>query len=261
MANSQFVRDAMVPAVQLDANATIGETLRTFDQRKVLFGVVSDKWNRPLTIFIKERLVISQAKEPAEVLTVNVPYPLSIELHERLDLFLQAQFGDFALNQNFIGIVVQEQGIVQGVLLREIINQQALSLQIPVPLERSPVCLGIVVQELGDTQNILLSRLNSAHAQSMLSAHSLPVAPLRSFPLAMLSHPHSVTENPYLPVPDSSSSISAARLPGTGPGLLYRCNKCPGNPQCLGVRLPYYNPNYPPKCPHDQKREMKRVLG
>jgi hypothetical protein len=123
MADSRLVKDVMVLALQLEASARAVDALRTLDQHDIEYGVVSDECGDLLIIVTKEQLRTIKADQPLQALTINVPHPIHIEPDDAFDSIVQIWMDDFALNKDLVGIVVQQQGKVLGILLRETIQE------------------------------------------------------------------------------------------------------------------------------------------
>ncbi|SRR6266567_7761896 len=130
MANSGLVKDVMSPAVQLKIDATVGEALRTL-RRNVPFGVVSDIEGKTFAIVTRERLRAAKVNELVQVLPKSVLHSRPTEPYRTLDNIVQTYAGDFAFNPNLKGIVVQEQGEVQGVLLWETVEDMLNASRLP----------------------------------------------------------------------------------------------------------------------------------
>ena len=128
MADSRLVKDVMVPAVQLKASARAGDALLTLDQKGVEYGVTTDESGKPLMIVTKEQLSTAEADDFIQTLTLNVPHPKPIEPDVRLSSIVQMLAESLTINIDFTGFIVQDQGKVLGVLLRETILEHAWSI-------------------------------------------------------------------------------------------------------------------------------------
>lgn len=127
MADSRLVKDVMFPAVQLKIDATVGEALRTL-RKNVPFGVVSDEEGEPFAIVTREHLRAAKVSELVQVLPTSMPHSRPTEPYSTLDSIVQTYADDFVVNPDLRGIVVQEQGEVQGVLLRETVEEHLLDM-------------------------------------------------------------------------------------------------------------------------------------
>lgn len=127
MADSRLVKDVMVPTVRLEANVTAHDALQTLHQENLDYGVVSDKFGKLLGIVTREQLGTAAEDEPVQALTKDMSYPEPIELDDVFDFIVQVCADNFLFNRGLLGIVVQKQGHIQGILLRETIIEHALS--------------------------------------------------------------------------------------------------------------------------------------
>jgi len=139
MKDSPLVRDVMVPTVQFEANTEVGDALQKLDQQRIDYGVVIDDQGDLLVIVTREQLRTMKANERLQTITANRAYPLPIEPDEELDEVVRISADDFSFNQNPLGIVVQKQGSIYGVLLRETIDEQAASLLVGRRLAGKPL--------------------------------------------------------------------------------------------------------------------------
>jgi len=129
----------MVPTVQFEANTAAGDALQKLDQQRIDYGVVSDEQGELLVIVTREQLRTVKANERLQTITTNRAYPLPIEPDEELDEIVRISADDFALNHNLLGIIVQKQGSIHGVLLRETIEEQAASMLVGRRLAGKPL--------------------------------------------------------------------------------------------------------------------------
>lgn len=125
MAGSRLVKDVMVPTVQLEVNARIGDALQTLDLMGCEYGVVSDESGRSHVIVTREQLKAAETDECLQTLTANVPHSMAIKPDIRLNSIVQMLAEDLAIGLDFTGLVVHDQGEVLGVLLRETIQGHA----------------------------------------------------------------------------------------------------------------------------------------
>lgn len=139
MEDSPLVRDVMVPIVQFEAHIAAGDALQRLDQQCIDYGVVSDEQGELLVIVTREQLRTVKANERLQTVSANKAYPLPIEPDEKLDDIVRISADDFALNENLLGIVVQKQGSIHGVLLRETIEEQAASMLVGRRLAGKPL--------------------------------------------------------------------------------------------------------------------------
>src|SRR6266568_3272925 len=141
----------MVPTVQFEANTEVGDALQRLDQQRIDYGVAIDEQGALLMIITREQLRTMKVNERLQTITANRAYPLPIEPDDELDEVVRISADDFSFNQNPLGIVVQKQGSIYGVLLRETIDEQAASLLVGRRLAGKPLKDApkrIVLQEL-----------------------------------------------------------------------------------------------------------------
>lgn len=122
MADSELVKDVMFPAVQLKSNTTVDEALQELNRKNVLYGIVTDFKGRP-AIVTREHLSAAKANQLVRVLSTKKPHLRFIEPYLSMDNIVQTYADDFIYNRNIMGILVQEQGELQGILLRETIEK------------------------------------------------------------------------------------------------------------------------------------------
>jgi hypothetical protein len=139
MSDSWMVKDEMVLTVRLEANVTAWDGLQTLDQKNVEYGVISDETGKLFAIVTKEQLKTAETDEPLRALTKDIPHLEAIELDDTFDIIVQVWADNFVFNQDLLGIVVQKQGDVQGILLRKTIVEHALSMLSGRRLAGSPL--------------------------------------------------------------------------------------------------------------------------
>jgi Mg2+/Co2+ transporter CorB len=146
MVDSPLVKDVMVRTVQLEAKTSACEALQTLSQEEVENGVVYDEYGKLLGIITMGQLQIADTFETVQTLIKNTLCLEPIEIEDKFDIIVQVWADAFFSNQSLLGIVVQKQGTIQGILLRETIIEHALSTLSGRRLAGSP---------LGHTRSVL----------------------------------------------------------------------------------------------------------
>jgi len=150
MGDSELVKDVMLPAVRLDMNLTIREAQQLLKE-DILFGVFGNVKGKPFPIVTRTQLSAAQADKPVRNLTMYLAHPVPIESDCNLDFIVLTRANDFEFNQESMGIVVEEQGEVRGILLWETIEERVLDMlntgrlrgtPIGMPLYRCKQCPG-----------------------------------------------------------------------------------------------------------------------
>jgi len=208
--SSRVVKDVMDPSVRIEPGITKGDARQTLMQQNVPYGVLSNTEGKQFTILTMDQLSAPSLDEQVQVFAVNLPvFYVTIDPHDNLDDVLLTWATDFAANQNLIGMIVQEQNEILGVLPREKIEEHARSM--------SPGNFDLPQRE-GYT-GYPVGRLEGAS----LSGNAYPGNPASRLP---------------------GVAFSGAAL-YTCPDCL-RGLECPDGPEEREVR--YYDPKHPPVC-------------
>lgn len=150
MGDSELVKDVMLPAVRLNMNLTISEAQQLLKE-DILFGVIRDVEGKPFPIVTRTQLSAAQADKPVRNLTMYMAHPVPIDSNCKLDIIVLTRAYDFVFDQDSVGIVVEEQGEVRGILLWETIEERVLDMlntgrlrgtPMGIPLFRCKQCPG-----------------------------------------------------------------------------------------------------------------------
>jgi hypothetical protein len=125
MADPKCVKDVMEPALELEANKSVGDAQQKLENGNVPFGVISDTAGKPLTLIKRDQLGNAN---PDEVLmpTANILHQDPINLDDTLNDIFQTRAKDFVVNRQLSGIVVKKGNTVAGVMLRKAFAESSL---------------------------------------------------------------------------------------------------------------------------------------
>lgn len=137
MADPKLVKDVMEPALELEANKSVGDAQQKLDSGNIPFGVISDTAGKPLTLITRNQL--GNAK-PDEVLkpTANILHQDPINQDDSLYDIIPTRAKDFVVNPQLSGFYVKEGNTVTGVLSRKAFAE-LLPLYLEISLSSSDI--------------------------------------------------------------------------------------------------------------------------
>ncbi len=119
------VQELILPVAVLEANMTVSEALTKLEQTEAIFGVVSDEKGQALGLVTVEQLHAAQKNASVQSLIVTTPRSITVEPSVTIDDVVKMLAKDLVLNPDLSGVIVQDQGKVQGVLPRKTIVEYA----------------------------------------------------------------------------------------------------------------------------------------
>jgi len=125
VATPKKVQELALPVLVLEANMTVAEALKKLEHAQATLGVVSDARAQPLGIVTTEQLHAAQKSASVNSLIGTTPRPIMVEPSATIDDVVKMLAKDLVLNPDLAGVIVQEQGEVQGVLPRKTIVEYA----------------------------------------------------------------------------------------------------------------------------------------
>jgi len=130
MADSLLVKDVMLPAIYLEADITTSKALKLLKQKNVEYGVVGDVKDELFGMVTRHLLRTIKANKPVRDIITNELQVVHTQQDTPLDTIVQSYQENLHLNPNLVGFVLSDKGIVQGILLRELVEKQALQVAV-----------------------------------------------------------------------------------------------------------------------------------
>lgn len=123
------VREAVVPAVTLDAGATVAEALARLEQAGATFAVLRDEQGGlrgPIPVETLKKVKATESR--LADMAIDAPSPIFAPPGISIDQVARLVAKDLVLNPRLAGVVVKEGDQVLGVLTRQFLAQSAARL-------------------------------------------------------------------------------------------------------------------------------------
>lgn len=130
MAEPLLIKDVLLPAIYLEANMMTGKALKLLTRENIGYGVVGDVRGESFGMVTRKSLHTVKANMPVQDIITKELHAVHTQQDTSLDNIIQSYQENLHLNPDLLGFVLIDKGLVQGILLRESVEKQALQIAV-----------------------------------------------------------------------------------------------------------------------------------